>query len=171
MLKLLASDRLDARALLLRALGGGSLPEILRDEGEKPRFPACPDLHFNMSHSGPYALCGLSDENIGVDIETIRPRRTLLIQRSLSPKEYQWYLDRGSRWEDFYSLWTLKEARVKQSGRGLDRPPRSIAVPLLAPGGTEELDGLTFALYGTDAWRAAVCAMGETAPLEWLPSF
>ncbi len=168
MLKLLASDHMDPYALLLRALGGDTLPDIVRDEGGKPRFFGRPDLHFNVSHSGPYALCGLSDKNIGVDIETIRPRRTLLVQKALSPEEYQWYLDQGGRWSDFYSLWTLKEARVKQSGRGLDRPPRSIAVPLLNPGGVAPLDSLTFAAYGGSGWRAAVCTEGETAPLVWL---
>lgn len=171
MLKLLASETLDAQTLLLRALGMDVLPDVVRDGRGKPRFSARPDLHFNVSHSGPYALCGLSDENIGVDIETIRPRRTLFVQKVLSPGEYQWYLDRGGRWPDFYSLWTLKEARVKHSGRGLDCPPRTIAVPLLSPGGAKELDGLTFTLYGGNAWRAAVCTGGQTAPLEWLPSF
>lgn len=146
---------------------GGSLPRVSMQAGGKPWFPARPDVCFNLSHSGPYALCAVSDEKIGADIETIRPRRALLQCKALSEPERQWLHARGGRWEDFYTLWTLKEARVKQSGTGLDRPPRAIAVPLLSPGETALFQGLRFTAYGGPGWRAALCAPTGTAPLQW----
>lgn len=133
----------------------------------KPWCPARPELRFSLSHSGAYALCGVAGEEIGVDIETIRPRQTILLKKGLSPGERAWLLNRGERWADFYTLWTLKEARVKQAGTGLDRPARSIAVPLLEPGQEAELDGLRFTAYGGEDWCGALCALGQTAPLEW----
>lgn len=167
-IRLLASRTRSARALLALALGADAPPPTAPGPGGKPFLPDRPDLCFNLSHSGPLALCGLADAEIGVDIETIRPRRTLLYQRALSEPEYAWLRARGERWEDFYSLWTLKEARVKQSGAGLVRPARTIAVPLLSPGERGELDGLRFTVYGGKGWRAALCAPAGTAELEWV---
>ena len=168
MTKLLASRTLTARDLLLAALGSDSLPAMEAGPGGKPRFRDRRDLRFNLSHSGGLALCGLAGEEIGVDIETIRPRRTLLLRKALSEPEYQWCMDRGGGWEGFYSLWTLKEARVKQSGAGLARPARTIAVPLLEAGESGVLDGLCFTSYGGEGWRAALCAPGGTAELRWM---
>ena len=94
---------------------------------------------------------------MGADVEQVRPRRPFLPEKALSPEEFAWFQTLGGRWEDFYTLWTLKEARVKQMGSGLDRPARTIAVPLLEPGETGEQDGLRFAAWGGAGWRAAFC--------------
>ncbi|WP_295621706.1 4'-phosphopantetheinyl transferase superfamily protein [uncultured Intestinimonas sp.] len=140
-----------------RMRGGGPLPEVEQGPAGKPRFRT-EGLWHNLSHSGPWGLCGLSDRGeIGVDVEEIRPRRPGLPRHVLSERERRWFEDRGRRWEDFYTLWTLKEARVKQMGSGLDRPARTIAVPLLEPGETGEQDGLRFAAWGGAGWRAAFC--------------
>lgn len=145
-----------------------TLPAVGRHPKGKPHFPQRPDLHFNLSHSGPYALCALSSEEVGVDIECLRPRRPGLAGRALSPEELDWYRTRGERWEDFYTLWTLKEARVKCVGTGLTWPPSTIAVPLLEPGQWGTLDGLTFTAYGHKDYRAALCTRSHgTATLEW----
>ena len=72
----------------------------------------------------------------------------------------------GGDWGTFYTLWTLKEARVKCTGEGLRRPPRDIAVPLLRPGETGELDGLVFSAFSGETWRAAACCPTPQGPLE-----
>ena len=99
-----------------------------------------------------------------MDVERVRPRRAGLARYVLGEGEFQWYQDRGSRWDVLYSLWTLKEARCKCTGEGLRRPPKDIAVPLLEPGEAGELEGLYFRAYGGDGWRAAVCSAGERPP-------
>lgn len=167
MIRLLASHTLDAWALLRTALEVEELPPMERSPRGKPRFLTMPDLHFSLSHSGPYALCGLGDVELGVDIETLRPRRDLLPRGVLGPEEFQWFLSRGACWGDFYTLWTLKEAKVKWAGTGIDRPPKDIAVPLLELGQTAELEGLRFTAYGGENWRGALCARQETATLVW----
>ena len=96
-----------------------ALPETALGPQGKPFFPSHPALHFNLSHSGPYAFCALSDVPVGVDVERLRPRRAALAKRALSEEESAWYVSRGRRWEDFYTLWTCKEARVKCLGTGL----------------------------------------------------
>lgn len=173
MTRLFLTDTADAGTLLRLAArevwGLEELPPIVRDPGGKPRFLRRPELCFNLSHSGPYALCALSGGEVGADVEAVRPRRSFLPPKALSEMEYQWFQARGSRWEDFYTLWTLKEARVKCLGTGLNRPARTLAVPLLEPGQTGELDGLTFTAYGGNGWRCALCGPPGPAPLEWLP--
>ena len=148
MLRLFFAQDVDTHTLLRQAAGlvwgMETLPDLDRAPKGKPFFHSIPQCRFNLSHSGPYALCALSDGEVGADVEVIRPRRSFLPQKALSGTEFAWFRDRGSRWEDFYTLWTLKEARVKYTGTGLTLPPRDIAVPLLDPGQHARLDGLIF---------------------------
>lgn len=171
MTRLFACETGDAHALLRRCAGVvwglSELPAVARGERGKPCFPGRPELCFNLSHSGPWALCALSDRDVGADLEAVRPRRPFLPQRALSGEEYAWYQARGGAWEDFYTLWTLKEARVKCLGSGIDRPARDVAVPLLSPGESAPLDGLRFTAYAGEGWRAALCSPADTALIEW----
>ena len=171
--RLFLSDTVGAHALLREAVrlawGWEDLPRLDRGDRGKPWFPERPERHFNLSHSGPYALCALGDAPVGADVEQVRPRRPFLPEKALSPEEFSWFQTLGGRWEDFYTLWTLKEAKVKCLGSGLDRPAREIAVPLLSPGGTGTLEGLTFTSYAGPGWRAALCSPGGTALLEAFP--
>ena len=146
----------DAYALLgelLRAeYGLGVLPAMARGADGKPYFPGEPELHFNVSHSGGLALCGAGEAPLGVDVEVLRPRRPGLARYVCSEAESAWLERQGGDWGAFYTLWTLKEARVKCTGEGLRRPPRDIAVPLLRPGETGELDGLVFSAFSGETW-------------------
>ena len=103
---------------------------------------------------------------MGVDVEVLRPRRPGLARYVCSEAESAWLERQGGDWGAFYTLWTLKEARVKCTGEGLRRPPRDIAVPLLRPGETGELDGLVFSAFSGETWRAAACCPTPQGPLE-----
>lgn len=152
--------------LLAAEYGLPGLPELERQAGGKPFFPQRPDLHFNLSHSGGLALCGAGTAPLGVDIEAIRPRRAGLARYICSPEEYAWYERLGGDWESLYTIWTLKEARVKCTGEGLRQRPEAIAVPLIGPGQTGELEGLVFRSYAGDGWRGAVCCVPPEEPPE-----
>ena len=54
-------DRMRRETLpaLERELGLPQMPEISREPGGRPYFPACPDLCFNISHSRGGAVCAL----------------------------------------------------------------------------------------------------------------
>lgn len=157
----LRMERGDAWELLRTMLGRAELPPIAREAGGKPCFPGEPHLHFNLSHSGGLALCGVGRVPLGVDVERVRPRRAGLARYVLSEEEFAWFTRRGGDWGSLYTLWTLKEARVKCTGAGLRQAPRTIAVPLLEPGQTGVRDGLTFRAYAGEDWRAAVCCAGD----------
>lgn len=158
------SSRAQSRELLARAVqetwGLSPLPEIARQEGGKPYFPGYPDLHFNLSHSGDLVLCALDSAPVGVDIQLVKTWRPSLPKRVCSQAELVWLERQPELWPAFTLLWTLKEARVKESGQGLTSSIRDIRVPL--PG--EEpvlLDGLWFRSWAGPGWAAAACGHSE----------
>ena len=149
-----------------RLWGMTELPAMGRLPGGKPCFPDHPHCQFNLSHSGGLVLCGGGCAPLGVDLEAVRPRRAGLARYICSPEEYAWYEKLGGDWESLYTIWTLKEARVKCTGQGLRQLPKTIAVPLLAPGQAGELDGLRFCAYGGPGWRGAACCTPPETPPE-----
>jgi 4'-phosphopantetheinyl transferase len=97
----------------------------------KPRLAEThqPSLNFNLSHSGDFALCALTNNHsIGIDIEKIRignPDYYLrLATRFFSRKEFE-AIDAASERDRtlfFFSCWTRKEAYLKRHGLGLHLP-------------------------------------------------
>ena len=155
----------DAYALLAHSVRQAfslyTLPVIRRTEHEKPFFPDCPQLQFNLSHSGHFALCALDNSPVGVDIEVIRPHHPRLAQRICSPAELEWVNTQADPHRALLSLWTKKEARVKQNGCGLTVPLREIYVPFDADA---VLDDLHFHSLSGENWVAATC--GHSSPTE-----
>jgi 4'-phosphopantetheinyl transferase len=91
-------------------------------ENEKPYFSEMPELFFNLSHSGNYAACIVSDKPCGIDIEGNRKIKTSVAKRFFTPKEYRWIYeasDASIQTERFLRLWTLKEAYSKMTGSGI----------------------------------------------------
>lgn len=169
------NSREGARELLARAVrevwGLSPMPEMVREERGKPRFSAHPDCHFNLSHSGEFALCALDDAPVGADIQIIRrDLRESVPKRVCSPEELDWLRGQADCWAAFAQLWSLKEARVKLTGEGLGALLSGIAVPLPKDGaGLYRLDGIWFRVYDVPGCGCAVC--GENPPPEdmiWL---
>ncbi|MDE7261678.1 MAG: hypothetical protein K2N78_06420 [Oscillospiraceae bacterium] len=88
---------------LEREYGLTGLPETAREPGGKPFFPGRPDICFNLSHSHGAAVCALHDKPVGIDVEKLRP----------APRR----LAKGMADEDFFRLWTAKEATIKRRGQ------------------------------------------------------
>lgn len=156
-----------ARALLLRALAEeyGLTQQPLTEYGPrgKPFFPDYTHIHFNLSHSGPYALCAVGKCPVGVDIEVCRPRKLTVPAGVFTESEYRWYKEQGGGWSEFYTLWTRKESWVKYHGGTVARP-KTVCPPL--PGTLQTVPGLT-SLSGP-GWHAAICAEEPAAPLQWV---
>ena len=163
------TDRRQAYDLLALAAkeywGLNTLPPMARTAQGKPWFPEAPERAFNLSHSGTLALCALSSQPVGVDIQVVKPHRPGLPTRVCSAEELAWLQEQPDLWTAFALLWTLKEARVKYSGTGLTLPIHGISVPLPLPGKTLFFqDGLWFRLYQGAGWQAAAC--GQSPPPE-----
>ena len=149
------------------------LPSIARGKRGKPLFLDFPQLRFNLSHSGPRALCALDRDEVGVDIQQITLRRSAFLDRLLSPEERAWLLGLGDDPEAFTQLWTLKESFCKFTGLGLTRPVSAIPVPLprqiLPSGACLPFGSVCFTLFSGPGWRAAVCSPARCASsIRWL---
>ena len=66
------TQRADAYTLLAYAVrhtwGLEQLPRIARGAQGKPFFPDFPQYHFNLSHSGRFALCALDSLPVGSSV-------------------------------------------------------------------------------------------------------
>lgn len=95
--------------------------------------PATPAPAFNLSHSGRRVVIGVSaGGDLGVDIEQMRatPRHLAVAKRFFAAEEYAFLAAQPVQDQPltFYRLWTLKEAFIKLTGRGLAQPLDSFAI-------------------------------------------
>jgi 4'-phosphopantetheinyl transferase len=94
---------------------------IAYGEHGKPYIKGKPEIRFNLSHAGNYALAGFGEKPLGVDIERIGRVKKGIAKRFFTKKEQE-YLEKLSgeeREEGFTKLWTRKESFVKAIGTGL----------------------------------------------------
>ena len=108
---------------VLRREAGVDAPIRLEKEARgKPYCADFPDLHFNMSDSGPYTMIAVSDRRVGADVEHIRTRpAAALFQRWFLPEEKPptaLFAEQETP-ADFIYLWTCKESLLKYIGCGL----------------------------------------------------
>tara|TARA_B100000745_G_scaffold246183_1_gene168199 strand:+ start:2391 stop:3119 length:729 start_codon:yes stop_codon:yes gene_type:complete len=94
----------------------------------KPIIKSPNNLHLDISisHSGNYLVVGIYDGGkIGVDIELLKSIDFGVLRNCLSTNE-EIYINSGQgigqRLENFYEIWTRKEACSKALGTGLQRP-------------------------------------------------
>lgn len=86
-------------------------------------------IDFNISHSGQYVVCAVSDSNIvGIDIEEIKPIDINDFKNYWQAKELEAINNSPDQGGKFYCYWTRKEAVVKADGGGLSIPLREIDV-------------------------------------------
>lgn len=96
--------------------------DVAAGEHGKPYFINRPDIFFNLSHSGNYAVCVISDKDCGIDIEDDRNMKLSVAKRFFSEREYLWITDANDDSEQksrFFRIWTLKEAYAKVTGNGI----------------------------------------------------
>ena len=72
------------------------------------------DLFFNLSHSGDMAVCAISDNTVGVDVEKITRNCDSAVEKYYTVREKDLSADKGSSY-----IWTRKEAVAKANGRGI----------------------------------------------------
>lgn len=97
-------------------------PRIAQTQNGKPYLLDAP-LCFNLSHSGEITAVAVSEFEVGLDIQKREERNASAIQKRLTPAEQE---------EDFFAVWTAKEAYVKLRGGTL----AGMLSPLEFRGGT-----------------------------------
>lgn len=96
----------------------------------KPFLAEPGGIDFNVSHSGDWVVCAISDNPVGIDVETIKPIDFSIARRFFSKNEYYSLMstDEHMRLRYFYMLWTLKESYIKAIGKGLSIPLDSFSI-------------------------------------------
>lgn len=93
--------------------------QIKRDRHGKPYFSNFKKLHFNISHSGSKWTIAFSKAPVGIDIEKIKNRKyDGIVNRIGTVKEIEFFSKSKKKMQDFYVLWSRKEAISKCIGLG-----------------------------------------------------
>jgi 4'-phosphopantetheinyl transferase len=111
---------------------------MVEQPGGKPRIdPAAglPMFSFNLSHSRGFVACAISDKaEVGIDVESLERRGMALdvAGRFFSASEVESLRNAPPNEQAvrFFRLWTLKEAFIKATGEGLNRPLDSFSFSL-----------------------------------------
>ena len=88
-------------------------------EHGKPTIVGHPDIHFNLSHCREAAICVVSSQPVGVDVESIYRFSESLARYTMNDEELAQILHAEDPAVVFTTLWTRKEAAVKRSGNGI----------------------------------------------------
>jgi 4'-phosphopantetheinyl transferase len=109
--------------------------EIIVEKNEygKPFIKDNPEIHYNISHSKDYVICGVNDKEIGIDIEYMKDLDINIAERFFTHQEYLMLMStpENEKLEMFYKLWTLKESYVKYRGTGLSLPLNSFSFEII----------------------------------------
>ncbi len=94
--------------------------EIEYAENGKGYINGCENVFYNISHSGSYSVCALSDREIGVDIQEIRDINENVARRFFSLKDNDFInFELSDKRDRFIKVWTVKESFAKLTGRGI----------------------------------------------------
>lgn len=95
------------------------MPEFSYNEHDKPFLKNYPGWYFNISHSKTAVCCVLSRKEMGIDIEEVGEYKESLAAYICNDKELESLHDSENKADDFYKLWTRKEAVFKMIGSGI----------------------------------------------------
>ena len=86
----------------------------------KPFLEGHSGIHFNISHAADAIVCAVSDRPVGIDMEKKRKVNLRIINRFFAENERAFVLaGHNDQDERFTQIWTMKEAYVKYTGKGL----------------------------------------------------
>ncbi len=156
-----------------RLLSSLSAPlELRMDYGEKGK-PYLKDypFYFNLSHSGEYVICAVSDREVGADIQRCSmekgERLERIARRFFSPEEMAALVrcrEQAERAALFYRLWTRKEAYGKLTGSGIGAALNKNFLPPESEGETNG-DSVFWQEWQYPAgYRIALCAQRAERP-------
>ncbi len=157
-----------------------------RQQWGKPYVKSA-SLHFNISHSRDCLLIAVSrTSTLGVDVEVIHPLSSMeaMARRCFAAQELAYWsgIAQEDRTGVFFRLWTLKEALMKATGRGLGLgtkrcvfaldPPRLLSLPE-EYGKVRDWQIVELLIEGD--FKASLCVLGKgarvvqkTLPPDWL---
>jgi len=140
--------------------------EILKGESGKPYIKGG-QVHYNISHSGDFAVCAFSEQEVGIDIEQIKEVNLRVAKKYFCRCECDdlFAQDIGKQAGYFYSLWALKESYMKWTGKGMAMPLNSFCFKIIDDNATvKDINkDITpfFKQLHLEGYKMAVCSMIE----------
>ena len=118
------------------------------------------NIHFNLSHSGKFVCCAISDEEVGVDIEYNDPTIDLKIAENyFFNTEYENIIHSEKPSDEFFNYWVLKESYMKYTGLGFNLELNEFEILI----GDEiklknDKKDLKFSLFNIEDYKLAICS-------------
>lgn len=94
--------------------------DIIYDKNGKP-YIKNNQKKISFSYSNELAIVGISDYNLGIDVEKIKKYDEKIVKRIYSKSEFDFINNSNNKNYEFTKLWTYKEAFVKFKGTGIDK--------------------------------------------------
>ena len=104
-------------------------PVFEYNEHGKPSIVGHPEIFFNLSHCKEAAICVVSNQPVGVDVEGIREYRESLVNYTMNDEEITLIKSAENHSAAFIRLWTMKEATTKLSGTGISNYMKTVLDP------------------------------------------
>ncbi len=102
------------------------MPEFRYNKHDKPFLINYPGWYFNFSHCKTAVCCVLSRTDVGIDIEEVAEYKENLANYVCSEEELIILQNSENKADDFYKLWTRKEAAFKMLGSGITKEIKNI---------------------------------------------
>ncbi|RAP49833.1 MAG: hypothetical protein BZ136_02760 [Methanosphaera sp. rholeuAM74] len=135
-------------------------PIFKKTKYEKPYISNYPDTYFNLSHSGKYVVCAVSDSPVGVDIEYNDPDIDLNIARYyFFNTEYENIIHSDNPSNEFFKYWVLKESYMKYTGLGFHLNLNSFEIIIEESIRLKgDKDNIKFNLFDLEDYKLAVAS-------------
>lgn len=134
-------------------------PTFMTSEYGKGYISNYDDIYFNLSHSDKMVACGISDCEIGVDVEFNDSEIDLDIAKNyFFNEEYYSIINANKPSDEFFSYWVLKESYMKYTGLGMNLKLDSFCI--LKNNEIklkDDKEKLKFSLFDIDGYKLASC--------------
>ena len=101
-------------------------PVFEYNEHGKPSIVGHPEIFFNLSHCKEAAVCVISDQPIGIDVESFREYKEGLVHYTMNDEEIRQIESSENPAATFIRLWTMKEATLKLIGTGISNDIKNV---------------------------------------------
>jgi len=147
--------------------------EFINNKFGKPFLKNTNKIKFNISHSGKWVVCAISEKDIGIDIERIQPIDINFVKRIFTIKENEeiMRINKELQLKYFYELWTCKESYIKALGEGLSIALNSFSIQIkencISIRTDRDLNNFFPRMYNIDKnYKMAVCSTENSSPDE-----
>ena len=106
---------------MLESMGLSHPFSFEKNEHGKPFLKDHPDIHFNLSHCKNGIAVAVSDQPVGIDIESYREVSESLIRYTMNEEERRIIQMSDDPVRTFTEYWTKKEAVFKLRGTGITK--------------------------------------------------